>query len=139
MSAVCSRRLTTDPLTIMVPAFPSSTWYSVLAIGIISFILNLWVKVKKNKNLPLPPGPKGYPVIGNVCGLPSRYSWLAYAEWKEKYGPVSSFTVLGKTTIVLNSLQAAKDLLDNRSSNFSSRPRMVCDSSLIHDFFGLRV
>ncbi|KJA26054.1 hypothetical protein HYPSUDRAFT_64266 [Hypholoma sublateritium FD-334 SS-4] len=115
----------------MVPAFSSSTWHSILLIGITSFVLNLWIKLNKNKNLPLPPGPKGYPVIGNMYGLPHRYPWLAYAEWKEKYGPVSSFTVLGKTTIILNSLQAAKDLLDNRSSNFSSRPRMVMADELL--------
>ena len=112
----------------MSPIFSISTWYYISAIGIISFILNCWIKISKNKNLSLPPGPKGYPLIGNVYQTPQRYPWLVYAEWKEKYGSVSSFTVMGKTTIVLNSLKAAQDLLDHRSSNFSSRPRMVCDS-----------
>ncbi len=126
-SAVFSRRLEpTD--NCMSPILPISTWYFILAVGIISYILNCWIKISKNKNLSLPPGPKGYPVIGNVYQTPQRYPWLAYAEWKEKYGSVSSFTVMGKTTIVLNSLKAAQDLLDHRSSNFSSRPRMVCDS-----------
>lgn len=39
-------------------------------------------------------------------------------------------TVVGKPIIVLNSYQAARDLLEKRSSIYSSRPRMVMQCEL---------
>jgi hypothetical protein len=33
----------------------------------------------------LPPGPHGYPIIGNLLELSSE-RWLKFAEWRKKYG-----------------------------------------------------
>ena len=38
------------------------------------------------KGLPLPPGPKGYPLIGNLFDMPVDKSWVVYDEWRETYG-----------------------------------------------------
>ena len=38
------------------------------------------------KGLPLPPGPKGYPLIGNLFDLPVDRAWLVYEEWSKIYG-----------------------------------------------------
>lgn len=40
-------------------------------------------------------------------------------------GDVMYFEALGKPLIILSSAQAAKDLLDRRSSNYSTRPQMI--------------
>jgi len=37
-------------------------------------------------------------------------------------GPISSVTVFGKTVVVINELQTAIDLLDQRSTIYSGRP-----------------
>lgn len=37
-------------------------------------------------SLPLSPGPKGYPVIGNVLDIPQTQPHKTYAEWGTKYG-----------------------------------------------------
>ncbi|KAK0470334.1 cytochrome P450 [Desarmillaria tabescens] len=51
--------------------------------------------------------------------------WETWAEWGRKYGGTSSVTILGQTIIVLNSYTFAKELLDNRSANYSDRPYMT--------------
>ena len=33
----------------------------------------------------LPPGPRGYPIIGNLLDLRSE-QWLKFADWRNKYG-----------------------------------------------------
>lgn len=39
--------------------------------------------------LPLPPGPKGYPLIGNVLDIPTSQQWNTYAEWAKVYGELA--------------------------------------------------
>ena len=36
--------------------------------------------------LPLPPGPKGYPLIGSLFDMPINKPWLVYDEWCKTYG-----------------------------------------------------
>lgn len=52
-------------------------------------VLGLYV-VKKlfERPLParLPPGPKGYPVIGNLLDVPSGRQWLGWSDHKALYG-----------------------------------------------------
>ena len=39
--------------------------------------------------LPLPPGPKGYPLIGNLFDMPADKPWVVYDEWRKTYGKFS--------------------------------------------------
>lgn len=76
------------------------------------------------KGLPLPPGPKGYPLIGNLFDLPVNKAWLVYDEWSKTYGDLIYFNVLGQHFLVLGSLRRTTDLFEKRSSNYSDRMRM---------------
>jgi hypothetical protein len=38
---------------------------------------------------PLPPGPKGLPVLGNILDMPSEQEWLTFAKWGETWGNTS--------------------------------------------------
>ena len=38
------------------------------------------------KGLPLPPGPKGYPIIGNLLQMPVYNFWFTYDDWCKTYG-----------------------------------------------------
>ena len=38
------------------------------------------------KRLPLPPGPKGLPFVGNMFDIPREKAWLKYMEWAKHYG-----------------------------------------------------
>ena len=43
---------------------------------------------RRRRGLPYPPGPSGWPIIGNLLDLPSRSTWLAYTEFSKKYGMI---------------------------------------------------
>jgi hypothetical protein len=54
--------------------------------------LTIWHYRKKiresspHADLPLPPGPKPLPLLGNARDLPESHVWLTYTRWKEIYG-----------------------------------------------------
>jgi hypothetical protein len=65
--------------------------YYKLAALLFSVILFRHWQMKKgrysNQNgLPLPPGPKGYPLIGNLFDMPVDKPWIVYDEWRKTYG-----------------------------------------------------
>ena len=61
-----------------------------LGLGIIGY---LYFKQNEARNLPLPPGPKKLPIIGNAMNMPKSFEWVAYARWSEEYGQI--FHVFG--------------------------------------------
>ncbi|KAF7349068.1 Cytochrome P450 [Mycena venus] len=85
----------------------------------------LWRSRKaRSKRTRLPPGPKGYPIIGNYYDLPAEGSHLQYSEWKKSYGDLIFLSVLGRNILVCNSRETVMDILHKRGANSSDRPRM---------------
>lgn len=77
------------------------------------------------RNLSLPPGPPTLPFVGAILSKPVHSDWLTYTRWAKEYGDVVFFDVLGTPTVVLNTYESAIALLEKRSANYASRPRMV--------------
>jgi hypothetical protein len=71
---------------------------------------------------PLPPGPKPLPLLGNLFDMPTSREYETYAQWGRKYGDVVHVHALGRHFIILNSIEAANELLDQRSAIYSDRP-----------------
>ncbi|KAJ3977109.1 cytochrome P450 [Lentinula raphanica] len=76
----------------------------------------------EKRALPLPPGPRGWPLIGNLLDVPAKEEWFTFAKWGETYGKIASVTVLGQPLIILNSATIAKDMLEKNSAIYSDRP-----------------
>jgi len=81
---------------------------------------------------PLPPGPKGLPILGDVISAISpktvgdmdQPDWARYLDLGKKYNSdLVHINVLGDHTIVLNSVKATDELLERRSALYSDRPR----------------
>ncbi|KAL5483180.1 hypothetical protein ACEPAI_8409 [Sanghuangporus weigelae] len=70
-----------------------------------------------------PPGPSGLPFLGHAMKIPRTKAWRKFAEWSKSYGPVIFLEVLGRPMIVVNSLDAAFDLMKKKGATFSDRPR----------------
>ena len=43
------------------------------------------------QGLPFPPGPKGYPLLGNLLDMPVNKAWVVYDDWRKTYGKTSVF------------------------------------------------
>ncbi|KAF9029997.1 cytochrome P450 [Hymenopellis radicata] len=71
---------------------------------------------------PLPPGPKGLPLIGNLFDRPLHHAWLTYTHWGSVYGEIVSYKVLGHPVVVVNSARVANELFEKRSNIYSDRP-----------------
>ncbi|KAJ3808946.1 cytochrome P450 [Lentinula aff. lateritia] len=83
------------------------------------------------KAAPSPPGPPGLPFLGTVSMLWERKPWLRFMEWKVVYGPVVQLKILGKTIVVLNTHEAAFDLLCCRNKIYNGRPRSILISEMM--------
>ncbi|KAJ8462758.1 hypothetical protein ONZ51_g10697 [Trametes cubensis] len=79
----------------------------------------------------LPPGPRGVPFLGNVFDIPQDQPWVVFSKISKQYGDVISVSILGQTTIILNSASAINDLFDRRSSVYSTRPEATVTISKI--------
>ena len=92
-----------------------------------------------SRSLPLPPGPPGLPVIGNMLDFPKERPWLKFKELGNIYGEcesrpvirlicnynslgdILSLRMVDQQLIIVNDYDTAIDLLEKRSSIYSSR------------------
>lgn len=84
-------------------------------------------------DLPLPPGPKGLPLLGNLNDLPKpgMTEWQHWLPHKDLYGPISSVTVLGQTFIIIHDADIALEVLRDRANVHSRRPVLMFGGEMI--------
>ncbi|KAJ7620462.1 cytochrome P450 [Roridomyces roridus] len=89
-----------------------------LTIGAIALT---YILRRKAKTLPLPPGPRGLPLLGNVLDIPPENHWVKFAELGDVWGPIATLRAPGQTLIIVNSLAIAETLLEVHGANFADR------------------
>ncbi|KAK5994481.1 Cytochrome P450 monooxygenase CLM2 [Cladobotryum mycophilum] len=107
---------------------------NLLVLGIICTTIWLIFRLRFRRKVVqrLPPGPKPLPILGNIFdmppnGVPEFQHWLTH---KDKYGPISSVSVMGQTIVILHDREAADNLLNKQSLKSSGRPSTVFASEL---------
>lgn len=108
--------------------------YALLSI-LISFMSLVWHLSRKtdyNFRTKLPPGPKGWPVIGNIFDI-GRLPHRSLAALKQEYGPVVWLNLGSVKTMVILSAGAAEELFKNHDLSFIDRN--IVETMRSHDFY----
>ncbi|KDP26150.1 hypothetical protein JCGZ_22831 [Jatropha curcas] len=98
----------------------SLIWSSLLLLLSLVLFLNRknWRTDNGNKNRP--PGPPGWPLVGNIFYLGTLAHRILY-EHKFKYGPVLRLRIGSMDTVVIQSAKAAMELFKNHDASFCDR------------------
>ncbi|XP_058080433.1 flavonoid 3'-monooxygenase [Magnolia sinica] len=97
------------------------TLFALLLPTLVYLLVNLRTVFLKRHRLPFPPGPKGWPILGNLpqLGLVPHHSLAALAR---KYGPLFHLRMGSVHVVVAASSSVAAQFLKHHDANFSSRP-----------------
>ncbi|KAI0698607.1 CyP450 monooxygenase [Cytidiella melzeri] len=76
----------------------------------------------------LPPGPRGWPVIGNLLDLPNgQRPWAVFRDMAQKHGDIFFLRVLSTPILIISSADIALDLMEKRASIYSDKPTLTVD------------
>ncbi|KAH8662040.1 cytochrome p450 monooxygenase [Xylariales sp. PMI_506] len=92
-----------------------------------SVLVLLYTRLGRQQSpYPLPPGPRGKFLVGNLGQLSIDRPQDDYIRWGKEYNSDVIYTnVLGQHMVCLNSVKAATELLDRRGANYCDRPRFA--------------
>lgn len=108
------------------PPLSSPTVLATAAASLLLYILFSALRRSKHSGLPLPPGPPGRFLVGNLGDVSADHPEEDYMRWGEEYNSdVIHVKVLGQHMICLNSVAAATEILDRRGANYCDRPRFA--------------
>ncbi|VVB06450.1 unnamed protein product [Arabis nemorensis] len=86
---------------------------------LLSFLLLAAVSSRRRSTV-LPPGPPGWPIIGNLLQI-GKSPHRSFADFSGIYGPVMSLRLGNLTTVVCSSPEAAREVLKTHDQVFSGR------------------
>ncbi|KAI8514109.1 hypothetical protein Bbelb_084330 [Branchiostoma belcheri] len=87
---------------------------------VLAVLLMTYVYVTRPSNLP--PGPWGWPIVGNLITLSKGNIHLTLNKWRKKYGAIVFFKIGTLNTVCLNDYYVIKEAYVRRSDMFGNRP-----------------
>ncbi|XP_059451689.1 cytochrome P450 76T24-like [Corylus avellana] len=92
---------------------------------------------RKSGSPRLPPGPKPFPIIGNILELVGNQPHVVVSKLSKTYGPLMTLKFGSITTIVVSSPDLAKEVLQKHDQVFSGRPVPDAIRALDHHKFAM--
>lgn len=85
-------------------------------------ILIVAYKLFQRLRFKLPPGPRPWPVVGNLYDIkPVRFR--CYAEWAQSYGPIISVWTGSTLNVIVSNAELAKQVLKDQDQKLADRHR----------------
>ncbi|KAF2750942.1 cytochrome P450 [Sporormia fimetaria CBS 119925] len=79
----------------------------------------------------MPPGPFPWPIVGNTFSLPDTKPWYLFEKLSQEYNsPVITFWIGRNPTVWVNDAWSAHEMLVEKASIYTSRPRMLVFAEL---------
>ena len=94
----------------------------VVVIQLVLITLGVYVLLKKRNPLDQIPGPKPYPLIGNVHQLDMDKVFINMAEFAKQYGGIFKIHIFNKPVVIVNDQHFIHDVLVKQSVEFAGRP-----------------
>ena len=76
--------------------------------------------IKQKKNLP--PGPNGWPIVGNLLDLSPKTLLAHFRQLRKQYGDIYTVKMGSINIIVVNGYESLKEVFVKRGDEFSGRP-----------------
>ncbi|KZT67961.1 cytochrome P450 [Daedalea quercina L-15889] len=109
----------------------------VLSAALFTFAALYFKSGNKSLRRKLPPGPPGIPILGNLLQLPALRPHPKLSEWATKYGEIFYLQLGCQDVVVLNTAEAADELLSRRSNNYSGRAVPHVAHDILRDGLGM--
>ncbi|KAF5367770.1 hypothetical protein D9758_009822 [Tetrapyrgos nigripes] len=104
----------------------SSSFTSATVLAVLAVVASTILRRARSSRLPYPPGPTGYWLVG-LLNIPLKKNWQHYVELGKIYGDLIHYTRFGKHYLVVNSVEAANDILEKQARISSDRPHTPLD------------
>lgn len=114
-------------------AFQPSTWPLYIWLSLLTAIPLAVLIYDAVMRLRMPPGPPPLPLLGNKLQIPATKQWVQFQDWANTYGPLYTIWIGRRPTLIISDPVVAAELMEARSSKYSSRPRMVAMGELLWD------
>nr|XP_043616565.1 cytochrome P450 84A1-like [Erigeron canadensis] len=98
-----------------------------IIISLLSIFFVTWLRRK-----PLPPGPMGWPIIGNMLMM-DQLTHRGLARLAEKYGGILHLKMGFSHTIAVSSPEMAREVLQVQDHIFANRPATIAITYLTYD------
>jgi hypothetical protein len=106
--------------------------YLALGTVVTTVLLLVYIRLLHLRRLRRPPGPRPWPIVGNLPHL-GKMPHLALKELSKKYGPVMFLKVGWVPTVVISSPEMAREFLVTQGELFSSRPTVLSATILSYN------
>jgi hypothetical protein len=112
---------------------PTMAWtWTIAALLMLAYLLQEWARKSSNNKKKLPPGPRGFPLFGNLHML-GELPHRDLHRLAQKHGPIMFLRLGLVNAIVVSSPQAAEQFLKAHDLVFASRPPLEAAKHLSYE------
>ncbi|XP_046554024.1 steroid 17-alpha-hydroxylase/17,20 lyase-like [Haliotis rubra] len=90
---------------------------------LVGTVAGVAVYLVTKKRYKLPPGPRGWPLLGNILEFRETTIFDKLTEWQTKYGPIITLNLGPVSAVTLNRIDVVLEALVKRQADFAGRPQ----------------